>query len=311
MNTAISVMIPHYERVSLLKECLDSVVSQISDFEAFEICVVDDCSKDFKPIDELISNYSSCGVKIIRHNKNIGQINNLNFCINYASSHYVHILHCDDRLVKGFYDEVNHAINNYPESGAIFTRSAYIDMAGNKINISPEVYQNSGIFKDFFFRIATEQLIQTPAIVVKKAVYEDIGLFEDIAPVEDWEMWVRIAAKYDFYYINNVLAEYRLNVESVSTQSQDNGQTAEKLKLCIERNFKIHKSKKIRRESYSIYLKYLISILANRIYRGYSLSNIYRLVYSSFKFHPNFFHKIYFCFYFLYAFFKSTFRRIF
>ena len=41
----------------------------------------------------------------------------------------------------------------------------------------------------------------TPCIVVRRSVYEELGGFDDrLACAEDWEMWVRVAARFPVYY---------------------------------------------------------------------------------------------------------------
>ena len=55
----------------------------------------------------------------------------------------------------------------------------------------------------------------TPCIVVRRSVYEELGGFDDrLACAEDWEMWVRLAARFPVYYEERPLACYRLHGNS-------------------------------------------------------------------------------------------------
>jgi hypothetical protein len=52
----------------------------------------------------------------------------------------------------------------------------------------------------------------TPAICVRRAVYESLGGFhESLRCAEDWEMWVRVAASYPVWYEPQPLALYRMH----------------------------------------------------------------------------------------------------
>jgi hypothetical protein len=53
--------------------------------------------------------------------------------------------------------------------------------------------------------------------VVSRRVLDDVGVFDespDIAPVEDWELWLRIAAKYEVACVEEPLVRVRLHDDS-------------------------------------------------------------------------------------------------
>jgi hypothetical protein len=63
--------------------------------------------------------------------------------------------------------------------------------------------------------LAEEQRIMTPAIVVRRDVYEAVGAFDSrLVCSEDWEMWVRIASRYPIWYDVEPLALYRVHLHS-------------------------------------------------------------------------------------------------
>jgi hypothetical protein len=64
-------------------------------------------------------------------------------------------------------------------------------------------------------RLASEQRIMTPSIVVRREAYERLGGFDcRLQCSEDWEMWVRIAAHYPVWYEVEPLASYRMHSDS-------------------------------------------------------------------------------------------------
>jgi hypothetical protein len=63
----------------------------------------------------------------------------------------------------------------------------------------------------------------TPSIVVRRAVYERLGGFDDRLPCsEDWEMWVRIAAHYPIGFEPAPLAAYRMHTDSNTGRNTHN-----------------------------------------------------------------------------------------
>lgn len=70
-----------------------------------------------------------------------------------------------------------------------------------------------------FHNIAERQRVQTPAVVVPRAVYHKLGGFRRaLLQAVDWEMWVRIAARYEVWYEPQVLATFRRHGASESSR---------------------------------------------------------------------------------------------
>ena len=83
--------------------------------------------------------------------------------------------------------------------------------------------------------LAAEQRIMTPCIVVRRSVYEELGGFDDrLACAEDWEMWVRVAARFPVYYDERLLACYRLHDDSNTGRNLRDGRSLEYTRLAIE-----------------------------------------------------------------------------
>ena len=84
-------------------------------------------------------------------------------------------------------------------------------------------------------RIAETQRIQCPAAVVKREVYERLGGFRsELRYALDWEMWVRIAARYDVWYEPAVLAHYRRHRSAESARLEASGRINVDLMNAIE-----------------------------------------------------------------------------
>lgn len=59
--------------------------------------------------------------------------------------------------------------------------------------------------------------IQSPTPLVPKEVFERVGGFDpSLVPLEDWDLWLRIAHNYPVDYVPEVLACYRWRKETVS-----------------------------------------------------------------------------------------------
>lgn len=273
-----SVMIPVFNNARLLKEALDSVVAQFSEVDSYEIWVVDDHSTLDDP-KGIVEKYVEKNVKFYRQNKNVGQITNLNKCIELATGRLIHILHCDDRVLSGFYSKIESLYYQHPEAGAFFCRNNFIDDNGNLKIVSEKLREGSGYVDQWFEKIAISQLIQTPAMVVKKEVYNTIGCFNiNLTWTEDWEMWVRISKQYPVLFVDEVLAEYRESSYSNSANSFISGRFIGDLKRAIDRNYEHHQSDTIRKKSMNMYAVFIIEKIKKMKAEGMSKRAIVRLL---------------------------------
>ena len=203
-----SIMIPAYNCTAFLEETVKSVVGQFSDYSSVQVEVIDDCSTDAN-VEDVVRRAGKGKVSYYRQAANVGSLRNFETCIKRAKGKYVHLLHGDDKVKPGFYTKMETLLNADDKIGAAFCRTSYIDDSGKYLFTQDAETNTEGVLNDILFRLGEHQRIETPSIVVRKSVYEHLGLFREVTYGEDWDMWIRIAATYPIAYTPDVLAEYR------------------------------------------------------------------------------------------------------
>ncbi|QMU27564.1 glycosyltransferase family 2 protein [Adhaeribacter radiodurans] len=205
-----SVMIPVYNCSKYLAKTLESVLMQAPGEEQMQIEVVDDFSSD-NP-EKVVWEVGHGRVNYFRQSQNLGHTKNFETCLKRSNGLWVHQLHGDDYILPGFYDELHEVIQNNQKIGAAFCQNFSINENDQFIGLSSLIQTEAGVIPDFLSTIAYRQRIFTPSIVVKRAVYEDLGGFDErLKWCEDWEMWVRISKYYEFGYVPKALACYRVH----------------------------------------------------------------------------------------------------
>nr|WP_275333848.1 glycosyltransferase [Nodosilinea sp. TSF1-S3]MDF0367330.1 glycosyltransferase [Nodosilinea sp. TSF1-S3] len=207
-------MIPTYNCASYLRETLSSVLSQDPGEGIMQIEVVDDCSTADDP-EAVVQELGRGRVGFYRQPHNIGVPRNFETCLQRSRGHLVHLLHGDDCVRPGFYTKMQQAFERSEVIGAAFCRHIFMDEDGHLQDVSPLEQSQSGVLDNWLERLAVEQRIMTPAMVVRRRVYEKLGGFDRrLLCAEDWEMWVRIAAHFPVWYESEPLAAYRMHSNS-------------------------------------------------------------------------------------------------
>lgn len=229
-----SVMIPTYNCTNYLRQTLESVLVQDPGPDIMQIEVVDDCS-DLDDPEEMVQEIGQGRVKFYRQPRNLGYLKNFETCLQRSRGKLIHLLHGDDCVLTGFYNKMQAAFEERSEIGAAFCRHIYIDEEGHWQAVSPLEASQSGVLSNWLERIASQNLIQPPSLVVKREVYEKLGGFDQriCCASEDWEMAARIAAYYPVWYEVEPLAAYRVQTQSLTNRCIQTGKNVKDYRRVI------------------------------------------------------------------------------
>jgi glycosyltransferase involved in cell wall biosynthesis len=230
-----SVMIPAYNCIGHLEATIRCVLAQDPGEEHMQIEVVDDRSTD-GDVQALVERVGRGRVGYHRQPRNRGSLRNFETCLKRSTGHYVHLLHGDDMVKKGFYEEIASLFKEDPAIGAAFTKYTYTDEDGTETPPGAEsISTERGIVKDWLYKIAERQKLQPPAIVVRRSVYEELGGYFAVHYGEDWEMYMRIASRHPVAYSPRCLALYRRynNKGNITSNALRTGQNVRDVETVI------------------------------------------------------------------------------
>lgn len=229
-----SVMIPTYDCARYLAGTLRSVLAQAPGAERMQIEVVDDHSTADDPA-RVVREVGGGRVGFFRQSENVGHTRNFETCLQRARGRLIHLLHGDDQVCPGFYATMESAFAREPSIGAAFCRTVRIDEEDRPLSTMKVEQAERGILANALERLALEQRIMTPSMVVRRAVYEQLGGFDRrLLCAEDWEMWVRIAAHFPIWYEPGVLAKYRVHAGGNTGRHLRTGVDAHYTRMAID-----------------------------------------------------------------------------
>ncbi len=193
----ISVIIPTLNREKLLAKTIDSVLNQT--IKADEIIIIDDGSTDNTK--NIVNNYHNDTIKYI-YQTNQGVSNARNNGIKIATNEWLCFLDSDDiwadnKLEKQivFHKENPHILFSHTDELWLFNDKI---IKQKKHQLKPSGF----CFKE---NIANT-LIGASTMMIHKKVLKDIGYFDEkLIACEDYDLWLRILAKYELGLINEKL----------------------------------------------------------------------------------------------------------
>lgn len=211
INPNVSVVITAYNAARWIKETLDSVLAQT--YRDFEVIVIDDGSTD-----ETADVVASYGRKVCYfHQENGGQPSARNVGIRKACGSYVAFVDADDLWLPKKLELQMGLLTVRRDIMWVYCDAFYYDTASRCVRKTASQL-NKMVDGDVLRQLFMVDFIPSPTPVVKKEVFDIIGYFDESSLLrigEDWNMWLKIAAKYRIGYVPQPLAIVRCHVTSM------------------------------------------------------------------------------------------------
>jgi len=215
---AVTVIALCFNHARFLTECLDSIAAQT--FQNFQLIVTDDCSKDNSA--QLIESWLKAhrpASTFIRHSVNVGLCKTLNEALAQARGEFISMIATDDAWEP---DKIERQLAVARAAGAgvavVYSDAFRMDEDGvllekNFIDShTPECTRPSG---RVFSELATRNFIPAMSTLIRRQALVDVGLYDERLVYEDYDMWLRLAARHEFVYCPALLARYRIVATSL------------------------------------------------------------------------------------------------
>ena len=209
----VSVICLCYNHASFVIESIESVLNQ--SYSYIELIVVDDCSDDNSQ--RIISNYLADKPEItfLPLPKNVGNCAAFNKGLALAKGKYVIDLAADDvlmpeRIVKQV-EAFEHLNEQY---GVVFSDAWLINEQGEQLK-TYYPRKDGKLLKtipsgDVYKHLIKQAFICTPTMMMRKAVLDELGGYDETLSYEDYDFWVRSGRKYYYYYQDLILTKKRV-----------------------------------------------------------------------------------------------------
>jgi glycosyltransferase involved in cell wall biosynthesis len=198
----ISVIIPTYNRASFLGEAIQSVLNQHY-FErkgssCFELIVVDDGSTDSTK--EVVRSFGKRVKYHFQPNRGVSAARNRGLCL--AQGDFISFLDSDDLWENEKMGTQMSFMKVFSEAKVCYTEEIWI-RHGVFVNPKKKHVKYSGWIFD---KVLALCLLSLSSALFRKEVFEEVGMFDEELPAcEDYDLGIRIAAKYPVYLLPRAL----------------------------------------------------------------------------------------------------------
>ena len=231
----VSVVISSYQSADTLSRAVYSVLNQ--SYPALEVVVVDNGSTDntMELIVELAKRDSR--VHPVRLEKNRRPAGGRNAGVENSSGEYIAFLDADDEWLPDKLEQQVWALDAQPQAGVVITDGWVIDSQSGVKQLYSDTYQ------DYFKRLSPREIqlgrelywldvqvretiyekcfINTSSILLRKDLFTTTGGFDiqRFGP-EDVDLWVRLAKRTRFVYLNRPLVNRFVSANNLSAVSE-------------------------------------------------------------------------------------------
>jgi glycosyltransferase involved in cell wall biosynthesis len=195
-RSQVSVVIPTHNRGAMLREALESVLAQT--LAPSEIVVVDDGSTDNTP--EIATRFGNKIKYIYSPPRGVSHARNLGW--RSAGSPWIAFLDSDDLWLPRKLERQLQCLAQDPGAAACYTDEIWI-RNGKRVNPCKHHAKYSGwIFPHCLPRC----IISPSSVLVRREILEELGGFdEEMEVCEDYDLWLRLTARYQVVYLEEKL----------------------------------------------------------------------------------------------------------
>lgn len=199
---AVSVVVPAFNRSTLLRRAIDSVLAQT--FGDFELIVVDDASTD--DTEASVRAYRDPRVRYLRQPQNAGVSAARNRGIRESRGDYVAFLDCDDEWLPGkLAAQVARLQASPPEVGLIYTGVESVAADGTRR------VKCSRARGDVYREMLAQNVVHGGGsnVLLRRDAVAAAGFFDEALPaIEDYEYWVRVTRFFRVDVVEEPLIRY-------------------------------------------------------------------------------------------------------
>jgi glycosyltransferase involved in cell wall biosynthesis len=207
---SVAVIIPCFNASRFVGEAVESALSQT--YQSIEVVVVNDGSTDTSA--DVLSRYTG-RIRVIDQN-NQGLAAARNRGIDATVSTYIAFLDADDRWNRRKIATQVEYLQRHPRVSLVFCDRSWINAQGEPIGPPPHRRPVTPSLQT----LIGGNFIQPSTVLLRREALAHDRFDRGMPGTEDWDLWLRLAARCEFAYIAEPLVEYRMHGTNMSGRTE-------------------------------------------------------------------------------------------
>jgi GT2 family glycosyltransferase len=203
----VTVLLPVYGGEAYVGAAVESVLAQT--LPDFELLVVDDCGP--RRALEIVEGFGDPRIRVLRNERNLGQVRSLNAGLAGARGEYVARLDQDDLCLPERLERQAALLDREPDVALVGTWLHRIDAAGRRLSTQRGRIRDRA---ELLFLLLTNRLpISHPTVMFRRGAVVDVGGYDpDVRFAEDQDLWRRLVlAGHGARVVEEALVLYRVH----------------------------------------------------------------------------------------------------
>ncbi|MBW4650078.1 MAG: glycosyltransferase [Kastovskya adunca ATA6-11-RM4] len=207
----VSVVVPAYNVEKTILETIRSIQQQT--FSEFELIIINDGSKDGTL--KLVNCINDPRIKVFSY-ENAGLPEARNRGIARSTGEFITFIDADDVWTADKIELQLAALQKNPEAGVAYSWTSFMDSEGKTFSKDQPVYFEGNVYP----QLLMGNFINSGSnVMLRRQAIESVGKFDaSLRSIEDWEYWLRLAAKWSFVLVPHYQILYRQSATSMASK---------------------------------------------------------------------------------------------
>jgi glycosyltransferase involved in cell wall biosynthesis len=217
----VSIIAVCYNHSKYVEETLDSILNQT--YENIELIIIDSNSPDHSV--EVIQNWidrNQVECTFIKQTEPRNVCQNLNEGLRIVTGEFFQGLSCDDVLLPDKIKNQIEVFSRVDQSYALtFSDAKLIDGASKLLNKTHIETHFSGIHIEsgnMFLPLLKRCYIPAMSVLIRRSALERVGNYDETLAFEDYDMWLRLARHYKFWFEAEANTLYRIHENNLTKE---------------------------------------------------------------------------------------------
>lgn len=213
----VSVILPTYNRARSIRGSMESILRQT--YPHWELLVIDDGSTDHT--EEIVSEIAGLDPRVHYHgqSQNRGVAAARNEGIRQARYEYIAFQDSDDIWKEDKLERQMRVFDEQPQVGMVYCAYEGTRQDGVTVQVPDRFIEIKNLQGNLYRQLLQQNVIGGPTAVIRRECLDNVGGFDEtLTCLEDWELFLRIAQRYEIGYAEGPLLAADIHEGGVSSR---------------------------------------------------------------------------------------------